>query len=110
MKDTEDKYLEAIINRFIELITYEKIDVATIAAAANLDRKQVYRFINRENVPELTTFLRIVLAAGFTPTDIFNFKFDFNDYMKSAGIQKIVHKKENNEELGGMCEQSDILE
>ncbi|MGS4344066.1 helix-turn-helix domain-containing protein [Myroides odoratus] len=95
MKDTEDKYLEAIINNFIVLITEKNIDVATIAAAANLDRKQVYRFINRENVPELTTFLRIVLATGFTPSDIFNFNFDFKEYMKSVGIQKIVHTEEN---------------
>ncbi|KZE82846.1 hypothetical protein AV926_06315 [Myroides marinus] len=94
MKHIEDKYLKAIIDNFIVLMKDKKIDVATIAAAANLDRKQVYRFINGENVPELTTFLRIVLASGFTPDEIFKFKFDLDSYMKSVGIQKIVHKEE----------------
>lgn len=94
MKVTEDKYLQAIINNFIDLIVQKNIDVAALAAAANLDRKQVYRFINKENVPELTTFIRIVLASGFTPSDVFNFTFDLEEYMKSVGIQKIVHTEE----------------
>ncbi|MFC3158074.1 helix-turn-helix domain-containing protein [Chryseobacterium arachidis] len=67
MKYIEDKYFIAISDYIKNVIEEKNIDISDLAAAANVDRKQVYRLINKENVPKLSTLIRISLAAGIEP-------------------------------------------
>jgi transcriptional regulator with XRE-family HTH domain len=53
-------------------LTKKGIDVSDLAAAANVDRKQIYRLLNKENIPKLSTLVRILLAAGIEPSNFFN--------------------------------------
>ena len=68
----------------------KNIDVTDLAAAANIVGKQIYRIINNENVPKVTTILRIIFALGLEPRDFFDFTFDFKSYLLE---QNIVHLK-----------------
>ena len=92
MKFIEDKYFTAVADFIKELIEQKGIDVADLAAAANVDRKQIYRLINKENVPKLSTLIRILLAAGIEPSKPFSIKFDFEDYMKENNILRVTPK------------------
>lgn len=92
MKYIDDKYFIAIAD-YIKLVIEEKdIDIADLAAAANVDRKQIYRLINKENIPKLSTLVRISLAAGIEPQILFALKFDFAIYMKENNIFKAEPK------------------
>ena len=71
----------------------KNIEVVDLAAAANIDRKQIYRFINSENVPKITTLIRIVLALGLEPKHFFDFTFDFKSYSQEQNIEKIKPKE-----------------
>lgn len=96
MKYIEDKYFIALADHIKEILEDKKIDVADLAAAANLDRRQVYRLINKENVPKLSTLIRISLAAGIEPQHLFALKFDFGAYMSENNILKVSKKRKNN--------------
>ena len=93
MEYIEDKYFIAIANYVKAFIDEKGIDIADLAAAANVDRKQIYRLINKENVPKLSTLVRILLAAGLEPSILFSIKFDFETYMKENNILKAISKK-----------------
>lgn len=93
MKYIEDKYFIAIADYIKDVIEEKRIDISDLAAAANVDRKQVYRLINKENVPKLSTLIRISLAAGIEPQILFSLKFDFELYMKENNILKATPKK-----------------
>ncbi len=92
MDENEDKYFNTLANHFINLIEQKGVDVADIAAAANVDRKQIYRLVNKENIPKLTTLIKISLAAGIDPKVLFDFKFNYKEYMLEAGIYTAVRK------------------
>lgn len=94
MDKIEDKYFNALADHFISLIEQKGLDVADIAAAANVDRRQVYRLINKENIPKLSTLIKISLAAGIEPKNLFEFKFDYIEYMRDAGIYTAIKKTE----------------
>lgn len=96
MKYIEDKYFIAISDYIKNVIEEKNIDISDLAAAANVDRKQVYRLINKENVPKLSTLIRISLAAGIEPQILFSLKFDFEFYMKENNILKATPKKIKN--------------
>ena len=87
-----DKYFIALSAQLKNIMEQKNIEVADIAAAANVDRKQIYRLINNENVPKITTIVRIILALGLEPKDFFNFAFDFKSYSQEQKIVKIKHK------------------
>lgn len=93
MKYIEDKYFIAIANYVKAFINEKGIDIADLAAAANVDRKQIYRLINKENIPKLSTLVRILLAAGLEPSILFSIKFDFEAYMKENNILKAIPKR-----------------
>lgn len=93
MNKIEDKYFIALSDHLIDLIATKGLDVADIAAAANLDRRQIYRVINKENVPKLSTLIRIILAAGIDPKVFFDVKFDFKNYMEQNSILIASPKK-----------------
>lgn len=88
MNHIEDKYFIAVADYIKRFIDEKGIDAADLAAAANVDRKQVYRLLNKENVPKLSTLVRISLAAGIEPSKLFAIKFDFDIYMKENNILK----------------------
>lgn len=93
MKYIEDKYFIAIADYIKTVIEEKNIDISDLAAAANVDRKQIYRLINKENVPKLSTLVRISLAAGIEPQILFSLKFDFEFYMKENNILKAATRK-----------------
>jgi len=93
MEYIEDKYFIAIANYVKAFIDEKGIDIADLAAAANVDRKQIYRLINKENIPKLSTLVRILLAAGLEPSILFSINFDFEAYMKENNILKAISKK-----------------
>jgi len=93
MKQIEDKYFIMIADYIKTFIDERGIDASDLAAAANVDRKQVYRLINKENIPKLSTLIRISLAAGIEPTKLFSRKFDFETYMKENNILTANPKK-----------------
>ncbi|MDH6252459.1 DNA-binding phage protein [Chryseobacterium sp. H1D6B] len=91
MNNIEDKYCIAVADYIREFLKDKDIDLADLAAAANIDRKQVYRLINKENVPLLSTVVRIALAAGLT-INISDMQFDFNEYKKKNKILTATSK------------------
>ncbi|WP_234110709.1 helix-turn-helix domain-containing protein [Chryseobacterium sp. R2A-55] len=93
MKVIEDKYFTALADHIKTILDAKEIDVADLAAAANLDRRQVYRLLNKEHIPKLSTLVRISLAAGIEPQQLFALKFDFETYMKENNILKVSRKK-----------------
>ncbi len=93
MRYIEDKYFIALADNIKEILNTKGIDVADLAAAANLDRRQIYRLLNKENIPKLSTLVRISLAAGIEPQQLFALKFDFETYMKENNILKASKKK-----------------
>lgn len=93
MNTIQDKYFIALTDHLQELLELKSIEVAELAAAANLDRRQIYRLLNKENVPKLSTLIRISLAAGIEPKELFDFKFDFGTYMKDNKLLKIGKTK-----------------
>lgn len=93
MKYIDDKYFIALADHIRSILEDKKIDIADLAAAANLDRRQIYRLLNKENVPKLSTLVRISLAAGIEPQQLFALKFDFEDYMKENNILSVSKKK-----------------
>ena len=94
MNNIEDKYCIAVADYIREFIKDKNIDLADLAAAANIDRKQVYRLINKENVPLLSTVVRIALAAGIQ-INISDMQFDFNEYKKVNKIFTVSTKEES---------------
>lgn len=92
MNYIEDKYFIVIADYVKAFIDEKGIDVADLAAAANVDRKQIYRLIKKENIPKLSTLIRILLAAGIEPSKLFSIKFDFETYMKENNILKATPK------------------
>ena len=92
MNHIEDKYFIAIADHIKTFIDEKGIDAAELAAAANVDRKQVYRLINKENTPKLSTLIKISLAAGLEPSVLFSIKFNFENYMKENNIFKVAPK------------------
>ncbi|KFF23738.1 helix-turn-helix domain-containing protein [Chryseobacterium vrystaatense] len=95
MKDIQDSYCIAVADHIKKFIDDNKIDLADLAAAANVDRKQVYRLINKENVPLLSTVVKIALAAGLE-MNITHMDFDFNQYRKNNNILIAVPKGKSN--------------
>lgn len=93
MKYIDDKYFIALADHIKSILEDKKIDIADLAAAANLDRRQVYRLLNKENVPKLSTLVRISLAAGIEPQQLFALKFDFEGYMKENNILMVTKKR-----------------
>ena len=49
--------------------------------------------LNKENIPKLSTLIRISLAAGIEPQQLFSLKFDFENYMSENNILKVSRKK-----------------
>ncbi len=86
MEQIQDNYFIAIVDYIKTFIDEEGIDISDLAAAANVDRKQIYRLINKEHIPRLSTLIRISLAAGIEPAKLFSIKFDFDKYMKENNI------------------------
>ncbi len=95
MKYIDDQYFISLSDNLKNLLVQKDIDVAELAAAANLDRRQIYRLINKENIPKLSTLIRISLAAGIEPQKLFDFKFDFESYMNDKNILKVLSKNKN---------------
>ncbi|MDH5034005.1 helix-turn-helix domain-containing protein [Chryseobacterium cucumeris] len=93
MKYIDDKYFIALADHIKSILEDKKIDIVDLAAAANLDRRQVYRLLNKENVPKLSTLVRISLAAGIEPQQLFSLKFDFEGYMKENNILMVTKKR-----------------
>ena len=93
MNNIEDKYFVALSDHLKSILDSQDIDVSELAAAANLDRRQIYRLINKENIPKLSTLIRISLAAGIEPKQLHDFKFDFEIYMKENNILKVSKMK-----------------
>ena len=93
MENSNDKYFKALSAQLKSIMEQKNIEVVDLAAAANIDRKQIYRFINNENVPKITTLLRIILALGLEPKEFFDFKFDFISYSKEQNIAKVKPKE-----------------
>lgn len=93
MEDIQDKYFIAIADYIKTHIDEKGIDISDLAAAANVDRKQIYRLINKEHMPRLSTLIRISLATGIEPAKLFSIKFDFDKYMKENNILKAMPKK-----------------
>ena len=91
MEKVNDKYFTALSVQLKILMKEKNIDISDLAAAANIDRKQIYRFINNENVPKITTMVRIILALGLEPKEFFNFPFDFNIYRQEQNIVGIKY-------------------
>lgn len=85
MKNITDTYCIAVADYIKKFIDDNNIDLADLAAAANVDRKQVYRLIHKENVPLMSTVIKIALAAGLE-LSISDMQFDFNDYRKQNNI------------------------
>jgi transcriptional regulator with XRE-family HTH domain len=94
MKYIEDTYFIALVDHLKSILEDKKIDIADLAAAANLDRRQIYRLLNKENVPKLSTLIRISLAAGIEPPQLFSLKFDFELYMKENSILLVSKKRQ----------------
>lgn len=92
MEQIQDNYFIAIVDYIKTFIDEEGIDISDLAAAANVDRKQIYRLINKEHIPRLSTLIRISLAAGIEPAKLFSIKFDFDKYMKENNILKAGFK------------------
>ncbi len=92
MEHIQDNYFIAIADYIKTFIDEEGIDISDLAAAANVDRKQIYRLINKEHIPRLSTLIRISLAAGLEPAKLFSIKFDFDRYMKENNILKAGFK------------------
>ncbi|WP_294333073.1 helix-turn-helix transcriptional regulator [uncultured Chryseobacterium sp.] len=92
MEQIQDNYFIAIADYIKTFIDEEGIDISDLAAAANVDRKQIYRLINKEHIPRLSTLIRISLAAGVEPAKLFSIKFDFDRYMKENNILKANSK------------------
>ncbi|MFD2602644.1 helix-turn-helix domain-containing protein [Flavobacterium suzhouense] len=86
MKKVEDKYFISLAEHLKTLIDAKGLDIVDIAAGANVNRKQVYRLLNKENVPMLSTLIKISLAAGIEPKVLFDFKFNYSEYMKDNKI------------------------
>jgi transcriptional regulator with XRE-family HTH domain len=93
MKSIEDKYFISLAENLKILIEVKGLDIVDIAAGANIDRRQVYRLLNKENVPMLSTLIKISLAAGIEPKVLFDFKFNYSDYMKENKIYPATKKK-----------------
>lgn len=93
MKHIEDKYFISLAENLKILIEAKGLDIVDIAAGANVDRRQVYRLLNKENVPMLSTLIKISLAAGIEPKILFDFKFNYSDYMKENKIYPATKKK-----------------
>ena len=93
MNKVEDKYFISLAEHLKTLIDAKGLDIADIAAAANVNRKQVYRLLNKENVPMLSTLIKISLAAGIEPKMLFDFKFNYSDYMKENNIYIATKKR-----------------
>ena len=93
MNQIEDKYFSAIADQIIKFLTDANISAADLAAAANVDRKQVYRLINKEHIPKLSTLIKISLAAGIEPSKLFAIEFDFKKYMDENNIFKVASTK-----------------
>ncbi len=93
MKSIEDKYFISLAENLKILIEVKGLDIVDIAAGANIDRRQVYRLLNKENVPILSTLIKISLAAGIDPKVLFEFKFNYSDYMKENKIYPATKKK-----------------
>ncbi|WP_294303048.1 helix-turn-helix transcriptional regulator [uncultured Chryseobacterium sp.] len=92
MEQIQDNYFIAIADYIKAFVDEEGIDISDLAAAANVDRKQIYRLINKEHIPRLSTLMRISLAAGIEPAKLFSIKFDFDKYMKENNILKAGFK------------------
>ena len=93
MNHIDDKFFIALADNLLTLIEKKGLDVAEIAAAANIDRRQVYRLINKEHMPKLSTLIKISLAAGIEPNILFDFKFNYEEYMEIMGIYLSKSKK-----------------
>ncbi|RRJ88431.1 helix-turn-helix domain-containing protein [Flavobacterium macacae] len=93
MNHIDDKFFIALADNLLTLIEKKGLDVAEIAAAANIDRRQVYRLINKEHMPKLSTLIKISLAAGIEPNILFDFKFNYKEYMEIMGIYLAKPKK-----------------
>ncbi|AZA50550.1 helix-turn-helix domain-containing protein [Chryseobacterium carnipullorum] len=91
MNNIEDTFCIAVADYIREYLKDNNIDLADLAAAANIDRKQVYRLINKENVPLLSTVVKIALAAGLK-INISDMEFDFSEYKKKNNILNAVSK------------------
>jgi len=93
MNHIDDNFFIALADNLLTLIEKKGLDVAEIAAAANIDRRQVYRLINKEHMPKLSTLIKISLAAGIEPNILFDFKFNYKEYMEIMGIYLAKTKK-----------------
>lgn len=93
MNSIKDKYFISLAENLKILIEAKGLDIVDIAAGANVDRRQVYRLLNKENVPMLSTLIKISLAAGIEPKILFDFKFNYSDYMKENKIYPATKKK-----------------
>lgn len=91
MNNIEDTFCIAVADYIREFLKDNDIDLADLAAAANVDRKQVYRLINKENVPLLSTVIKIALAAGLK-IHISDMQFDFDVYKKNNNILTATSK------------------
>lgn len=96
MKYIDDKYFIALADHIRSILDDKNIEIADLAAAANLDRRQIYRLLNKENIPKLSTLIRISLAAGIEPQQLFALKFDFEGYMRENNILSVSKKRKNN--------------
>lgn len=92
MEHIQDNYFIAIADYIKEFIDEEGIGISDLTAAANVDRKQIYRLMNKEHIPRLSILIRISLAVGIEPAKLFSIKFDFDRYMKENNILKAGSK------------------
>ncbi|KQS91743.1 helix-turn-helix domain-containing protein [Chryseobacterium sp. Leaf394] len=91
MNKIEDTFCIAVADYIKDYIKDNNIDLADLAAAANVDRKQVYRLINKENIPLLSTVVKIALAAGLK-INIGKLQFNFDEYKANNKIFTAIPK------------------
>lgn len=65
-----------------DLLNKQGKDVATVASIANIEYKQIYRIINAENEPKITTLLPIAKGLGIHPKEFFDFDFPIEKVKK----------------------------
>lgn len=80
MKEWKKAYCIAFGNNLKLLIEKHNTDVATVASIGNIEYKQVYRIINAENEPKISTLLPIASGLGISVKDLFDFEFDFESF------------------------------
>tara|TARA_R110000772_G_scaffold135814_1_gene244400 strand:+ start:88 stop:327 length:240 start_codon:yes stop_codon:yes gene_type:complete len=75
MEEWKKAYCIAFGNNLKLLIKKHNTDVATIASIGNIEYKQIYRILNAENEPKITSLLPVAKGLGIPVMALFDFEF-----------------------------------